>query len=371
MRARDEIEERARALGFHHFGVCAADPPPPELDRFRDWLARERQGEMAWIERGADQRLDVSLLLRGVSSILVAALRYAPPQAPDSTGLAGEIAAYARGEDYHRTVGEKAARLAGFVRERFSVRAAEYVDTGPVLERLWAARAGVGWIGKNALVLFPRGDPHRSGSSLRRARRRSVRIVLAVRRGLPDGSDRRGPRRRQPALSLVPHDRAARDLPGRASRGARDAPLRLRRLPDGVPVESRRCGEVQRCRARSHRDPHHDARRLHAALPRQRDEAGDVPRSETQRRDRARKPAGREIEPEGKATCVRRRSGASDRGAGGGGGGSSGLRRGSGEVGVGRNDEGPLSVPLTEEARPDVSRRASSGTRRSPRVAPR
>src|SRR5258706_1466939 len=153
MRARDEIEERARALGFHHFGVCAADPPPPELDRFRDWLARERQGEMAWIERGADQRLDVSLLLRGVSSILVAALRYAPPQAPDSTGLAGEIAAYARGEDYHRTVGQKATRLAGFVRERFSVRAAEYVDTGPVLERLLAAHPAVGWIGKNALVL--------------------------------------------------------------------------------------------------------------------------------------------------------------------------------------------------------------------------
>jgi epoxyqueuosine reductase len=80
-------------------------------------------------------------------------VRYSPPSSQDSAPLSGEVAAYARGEDYHRTVGEKAARLAGFVRERFDARAAEYVDTGPILERLWAARAGVGWIGKNALVL--------------------------------------------------------------------------------------------------------------------------------------------------------------------------------------------------------------------------
>jgi len=154
MRARDQIEERARALGFDHLGVCSASPLPPEIDLFRDWLARGHHGEMAWIERGVDQRLDPSLLLRGVLSILVGAVRYSPPpHRQDSAPLAGEVAAYARGEDYHRVVGEKAAALATFLRERFDARAAEYVDTGPVLERLWAARAGVGWIGKNALVL--------------------------------------------------------------------------------------------------------------------------------------------------------------------------------------------------------------------------
>jgi epoxyqueuosine reductase len=153
MNAREEIEARATVLGFDHLGVCAASPPPPELDRFHEWLARGLHGEMAWIERAADQRLDPSLLLRGVSSILVAAVRYDPPPPSDSKPLSAEVAAYARGEDYHRTVGEMAARLAGFVRERFDARAAEYVDTGPILERLWAARAGVGWIGKNSLVL--------------------------------------------------------------------------------------------------------------------------------------------------------------------------------------------------------------------------
>jgi|SRR6266850_5578265 len=150
---RAEIEAKARALGFDHLGVCAVDPLPPEMDRFRDWLARGFHGEMKWIERAAAERLDPSLLFRDARSILVGAIRYAAQPAPSRAPLAGEVSSYAWGDDYHRIVGEKAGRLAAFLRERYDARAAEYVDTGPVLERLWAARAGVGWIGKNALVL--------------------------------------------------------------------------------------------------------------------------------------------------------------------------------------------------------------------------
>src|SRR6266850_2426906 len=139
---RAEIEAKARALGFDHLGVCAVDPLPPEMDRFRDWLARGFHGEMKWIERAAAERLDPSLLFRDARSILVGAIRYAAQPAPSRAPLAGEVSSYAWGDDYHRIVGEKAGRLAAFLRERYDARAAEYVDTGPVLERLWAARAG-------------------------------------------------------------------------------------------------------------------------------------------------------------------------------------------------------------------------------------
>lgn len=108
---------------------------------------------MDYLVRGAAERRSPSLLLRDARSILVGAVRYdAGPDAP-ANPLSGEVARYARGNDYHLRVGAMASNLATFLRTRYDARAAEYVDTGAILERLWAAQSGVGWIGKNALVL--------------------------------------------------------------------------------------------------------------------------------------------------------------------------------------------------------------------------
>jgi len=149
---RSEIGGRAREIGFDHLGICAADPGP-ETDLFRGWLEGGLHGAMGWMEKSAALRLDPSLLLRGARSILVGAVRYGPVEPPPEGPLSGEVSSYAWGEDYHRIVGAMAGALAAFIRTRYDARAVEYVDTGPVLERHWAAKSGVGWIGRNSLVL--------------------------------------------------------------------------------------------------------------------------------------------------------------------------------------------------------------------------
>ncbi len=115
---------------------------------------------MEWLERDAARRLDPSRVLEGARSIVVAAMAYArpgrgsppPPTGPD--GPIGVVARYARGDDYHRVMGERLLWLERFIeQEAPGRRALSYVDTGPFLERMWAARAGIGWIGRNALVL--------------------------------------------------------------------------------------------------------------------------------------------------------------------------------------------------------------------------
>src|SRR5882724_3978610 len=150
--ARAEIAERGRAIGFDHLGVAAATPPP-EVARFDAWVARGYHAGMDYLVRSAAERRDPSLLLRDARSILVGAVRYVAGPAEPASPLSGEVAGYARGGDYHLRVGAMGSELATYLRTRFDARAAEYVDTGAILERLWAAHAGVGWIGKNALVL--------------------------------------------------------------------------------------------------------------------------------------------------------------------------------------------------------------------------
>jgi epoxyqueuosine reductase len=123
----------------------------------RAWLADGRAGEMGWLARRAEERLDPRLAMPWARSVVALAHPYRPPPPPPrgwQRTLRGRIAAYALGEDYHdrldRLLGTLGARLAAvFPGATFR----HYVDTGPVLEREWAQRAGIGWIGRNTLVL--------------------------------------------------------------------------------------------------------------------------------------------------------------------------------------------------------------------------
>jgi epoxyqueuosine reductase len=153
--------ERAIALalgvGFDLAGVAAA-APSPESAAFRDWLARGFAGEMQYLARRVEERVDPSRLFAGARSILAVALVYdAEPGRPEPARGQGIVARYAGGEDYHDVVGERlralAAALEAAAGRAFSHRA--YVDTGPVLERVHAARAGIGWIGKNTCLIHP------------------------------------------------------------------------------------------------------------------------------------------------------------------------------------------------------------------------
>ncbi len=155
------LAERAKALalalGFDRAGVAPARPTP-DSGFLEDWLARGYAGEMHYLERRADERRDPRRLFEAARSLLVVGLVYDPgPREVPAAGL-GRVARYAGGDDYHdvmldrlRSVADALEPLAGR-----PVRSRAYVDTGPVLERSHAAQAGLGWIGKNTLLIDPR-----------------------------------------------------------------------------------------------------------------------------------------------------------------------------------------------------------------------
>ena len=158
---RERLRERFLAAGFHRVGFARAgavdgddaQAEAPGAVRFREWIRRGYHGGMEYLAAGAERRSFPGLVLPGVRSVIVAALRYRQPSA---YGVAspradrGEISTYARGTDYHRVLESRLKRLCETLREEHPAGGFRYtVDTGPVLEKAWAERAGVGWIGKN------------------------------------------------------------------------------------------------------------------------------------------------------------------------------------------------------------------------------
>lgn len=145
------IKRRAGELGFDPVGITSLGPART-FDEFRAWLDRGYSGEMTYLPRGADKRRDTRLPFEGVRSAIVVGLNYGGKQP------AGSIARYARGADYHDVMIERLDTLHGFVRAHSGapVRGKAYVDTGPILERDLAQRAGLGWFGKNTMLINPR-----------------------------------------------------------------------------------------------------------------------------------------------------------------------------------------------------------------------
>ena len=162
---KSAIKTEALRLGFTLFGVTT--PAQPEtLPMFRFWLAQGRHGEMAYLStpRAIDRRTDPQLILPEAESIIVVGLRYPRPHnfPPEPVeGLKGQVAAYAWGVDYHDLIPPRLNQLAAFIQQKTGdvVVTKSYTDTGPILERDLASRAGLGWIGKNTCLI----DPH-SGS---------------------------------------------------------------------------------------------------------------------------------------------------------------------------------------------------------------
>jgi len=152
------IAERARALGFDLCGVAPAEKFP-ELARAEDWFARGYAGEMQYL--GDARRGDPARVLPGARSVIICGMNYnsALPKSiefdGDDDGARGWISRYAWGDDYHDVLRSRLNALTAEMHERFDERfeALAYADTGPVQERIFAMYAGIGWIGKNTLVL--------------------------------------------------------------------------------------------------------------------------------------------------------------------------------------------------------------------------
>jgi len=129
--------------------------------RYEQWLAQGHHGDMAWLASPAHvaRRADPSLLLAGVQSVVCVALHHAPERDAARDARLGRIARYAAGEDYHRIMRDKLGELERCIERELGGRAMAYADTGALLERAWAERAGLGWTGKHAgLISRDRGS---------------------------------------------------------------------------------------------------------------------------------------------------------------------------------------------------------------------
>lgn len=155
----EEIKAHAESLGFDLAGVTTADPPR-HGDYYAEWVEQGLAGEMAYLERQIEKRQDPRKILPNARSLVVVAMNYRCPD-PDPVSestLRGKIARYARGDDYHDVMKEKLLALLRFVQDRAGrpVEGKVYVDTGPVLEREFAVRAGLGWFGKHTNLIHKR-----------------------------------------------------------------------------------------------------------------------------------------------------------------------------------------------------------------------
>jgi epoxyqueuosine reductase len=149
-----EIKARALAVGFHKVGVVPAAPLPEERARLEAWLARGLQGEMRWMERAPEQRTDPRLVFAGARSVVVCLLNYYTPHEHAADPASGKISRYAWGDDYHDVVGAKLNALLAWIRERHPGADGKVCcDIQPMMDKAWAARAGLGWIGKHTNLI--------------------------------------------------------------------------------------------------------------------------------------------------------------------------------------------------------------------------
>ena len=153
----DQVKARALALGFAACGITTPDPPPhaAELDR---WLASDMAGTMRYLHRQARRRKDPRLIEPAAKAVVVVLATYQsepPVSARPRPSLPVRVARYARSRDYHEVVGERLDRLARWLLDQGATVARSFVDAGPVPERELAQRAGLGWIGKNTMLIRP------------------------------------------------------------------------------------------------------------------------------------------------------------------------------------------------------------------------
>lgn len=147
-----KIKAQALTLGFDKVGIVPAVPLSTESERLSDWLDRGYHGEMAWLARDPEKRTDPKLVVPGARSVIVVAVNYYTDHKQD--GSPGKISRYAWGDDYHDVVGDKLRSLLAWIRSEIpDADGRVCVDTAPMMDKAWAVRAGLGWLGKHSNVI--------------------------------------------------------------------------------------------------------------------------------------------------------------------------------------------------------------------------
>lgn len=150
------IKQEAHRLGFSFIGVSKAEFLEQEAPRLESWLNASMNGHMTYMERNFDKRLDPRLLVDGARSVVSLLLNYFPNEMQPDNG-SPRISKYAYGRDYHLVIREKLFDLIHFIRSEIGeVNGRAFTDSAPVLERAWAVKSGLGWMGKNTNLIHPR-----------------------------------------------------------------------------------------------------------------------------------------------------------------------------------------------------------------------
>lgn len=151
---RKSLEEKARELGFLEFGVAQANALDEEAQRLREYLDLGYHASMEWMARNVQRRTDPREVVPGAQSVIMVSYNYFTGRAPEEPEKA-KISNYAWGDDYHDVVTPKVRELEAYLHEiaETAVKSRSYVDTGPIMEKAWAARAGIGWIGKHTNLI--------------------------------------------------------------------------------------------------------------------------------------------------------------------------------------------------------------------------
>lgn len=147
------IKDKAKQLGFLACGISRARFLEEEAPRLEAWLKKDYHGSMQWMENHFDKRLDPTKLVPGAKSVVSLLLNYFPQETQQHED-SPKISKYAYGKDYHRVMKNKLHTLMQHIQEDIGeVNGRAFVDSGPVMERAWAAQSGLGWIGKHSLLL--------------------------------------------------------------------------------------------------------------------------------------------------------------------------------------------------------------------------
>jgi epoxyqueuosine reductase len=147
------IKSEAKKLGFMFCGISKADFLEEEAPRLEAWLKNGMQGEMQYMENHFDKRLDPRLLVEGAKSVISLGLNYFTTET-QTNPLSPKISKYAYGDDYHQVIKTKLKELLAVINEKIGeVNGRAFVDSAPVLDKAWAKKAGLGWIGKNTNLI--------------------------------------------------------------------------------------------------------------------------------------------------------------------------------------------------------------------------
>lgn len=151
-----KVRQKARDLGFDACGFSRAQKLDKEAYRLEQWLNEGRHGTMGWMENNFEKRIDPTLLVPGSKSVVsvLGSYRFEENEQDDKNNPGPKIAKYARGRDYHKTFKSRLKSLFNFTKqEAGNMNGRFFVDSAPVMDKAWAQRSGLGWMGKNGNLL--------------------------------------------------------------------------------------------------------------------------------------------------------------------------------------------------------------------------